>query len=77
MNVKICEKNAIRDAGEYASAVTKSVLTLARVLKITPKAFAEAVKDDDANAGFRAEFASALIPLFMKDEVEKVKEADK
>ena len=64
-------KGTIDQAYHKAGEITKSVLTLARVLKITPKQLADAVMDGDSNAGFNAEFTAELIKSFTAKALEK------
>ena len=58
---KINVNAVIAGANERASAITKSVLVLARIAKVTPKQLAEALQDENANARYTAKFTSEYV----------------
>jgi len=62
--------NALDNAYAKAKEITKSVLTLARVLGVKPKVLAEAIRAGNDNATYNAEFTAELIKSFTAEAVE-------
>jgi hypothetical protein len=57
----------MKHAVDTARELTPSVLALAIVAKISPKAFAQAIANGDDTASYRAELVTELLPLLVAE----------
>ena len=63
----LCAKQAVASAYETAGVITPSVLSVARLVKITPVALAEAIRDNNANALYLSDVAGALVKVLIAE----------
>lgn len=62
-------KDASREGLEIGEDITPSVIVLARLGKVNPKAFAEALADEEGNSLYRADLITALQRVCVKTAV--------
>lgn len=73
---RINANSIVAEASAKAANITPSVLVLARMAKVTPKAMAEALSDEVENAKFSIAFTSAYVEAELAkaiDEMDKEK----
>ena len=67
----------MQHAVDMASSITPSVLAIAIVSKVSPKALAQAIADGQVTSEYRTEIVVALLPLLVaqaKEDAEEAKE---
>ncbi len=62
---------------DIVNELTPSVLSLAKVMKVEPKAIAEAIADNEAVSLYRTEVTAFLQPILVKKAIDEAKEANK
>ena len=66
---------SVLDTAYYkAGKITRSVLTVARILNVKPATLAKELLDNNANGNYSAEFTAEMIKAVMAEEARKAKE---
>lgn len=69
-------QSSMHEALNIADGITPSVVSLAKVAKVTPKAFAEAIADSMEISEYRSEVAQNLQKILVKQAIEEAKKKE-